>query len=316
MTGGRAAHQTPRVLSLLPAATEIVAALGAIDRLVGITHECDFPPAVRTLPRVTRSGIDALFTHEMVAPDAARIDAAARESSQQGDALFRLEVDRISALRPDVIITQALCDVCAVSETDVRALARTLRPAPRVVTLGGTTLEGIHADVARVADALDCTDEANELLAGWNARFEAVAIVTASLARRKRVLVIEWPDPVYAAGHWVPDVVTAAGGIDVVARAGEHSRAHPVSTLRATAPDVVIVAPCGYTLPQALTCAHALRDAADWDWARDREWWALDANGLTSRPGPRVITAIETIARMLTPTAFTPLDPAHGVRVG
>lgn len=302
-----------RILSLLPAATEWVATLGAVDQLVGVTHECDHPASVRNVPRVTASAISALFTHEMIAPDAAGIDAGVRSLAQSGAPLFTLDAARIRALQPDVILTQALCDVCAVSETDVRALAASIDPPPRIVTLDGTTIDGIRSDLTRVAAAIHCEDEADELLAGWDERLGAVARTLAQRPRPpRRVAVIEWPDPIYTAGHWVPELVALAGGVDVGAAPGSHSVVVTHDTLRAARPEVILVAPCGYTLSQAVDCAATLRAAPAWAWAVDCAWWAIDANGLTSRPDPRVVDAVESMARMLWPEDFSPLDPRHG----
>jgi iron complex transport system substrate-binding protein len=302
-----------RILSLLPAATECVAALGAVDQLVGVTHECDHPASVRNLPRVTASAISAQFTHEMVAPDAAGIDAGVRALAQSGAPLFTLDEARIRALQPDVILTQALCDVCAVSETDVRVLAASIDPPPRIVTLNGTTIEGIRTDVLRVAAAINCQDEADELLAGWDERLHTVQRVVAQRsAPARRVVVIEWPEPIFTAGHWVPELVALAGGVDVGAAPGSHSVVVTHDSLRAARPDMILVAPCGYTLSQAVDCAETMQSAPAWQWAVHCAWWAIDANGLTSRPGPRVVDAVESVARMLWPEDFSPLDPRHG----
>ncbi len=207
-----------RVVSLLPAASEIVCALGGIDQLVGVTHECDYPSLVRTRPGVTRSVVDPC------APPA-EIDARVRALSASGESLFGLDADRIASLRPELILTQAICDVCAVSELDVRALARRLTPEPDVVTLDGNTLSGVRADIARVGDAIGLADEALELLTGLSLRLRTVHLrLNRARADRPRVAVLEWIDPVFAAGHWVPEMVHRAGGVDVLAEAGEHSR--------------------------------------------------------------------------------------------
>ena len=287
-----------RVVSLLPAGTEIVAALGAFEHLVGVTHECDHPAAVISRARVTTSAIDA-------ARDAGAVDAQVRANSAAGAPLFALDATRIAALRPDLILTQALCDVCAVSETDVRALAVRLTPVPRVVTLAAATIDGVLDDIARVAAALSLDDEAEELLAGLRARLRRVHETLKSAgAPRPRVAVIEWTDPVYAAGHWVPEMVRKAGGIDVVATAGAHSVTVDVDAVRSADPEVLFVSPCGYDVARAARAAEWLLARPEWAWARGRRIWALDANGIVSRPGPRLVDGIETMAAAMHPELF------------
>lgn len=298
-----------RTVSLLPAATEIVAFLGATEHLVGVTHECDYPDIVSSRVRVTKSCIPH-------ASDPAVIDAAVREANGQGHALFTLDETRIRAAHPDLLLTQALCDVCAVSESAVRALAARLSPEPRIVTLGGTSLEGIYADITAVAAALDVRDEGEELLAGLHDRVKHVhdTLKTAK-ARRPRVALIEWTDPVYIAGHWGPEQIKRAGGVDVLGEAGAHSVVVPMEQLISADPEIVLVAPCGYTLAAATAEAQRLMALPQWAWLAGHQIWALDANGLVSRPGPRVVDGIEAMARIFNPTLFTALDPHHAVRV-
>lgn len=304
-----------RVISLLPAATEIVAYLGASEHLVGITHECDFPEVVCGRPRVTRS---ALPTDSATAATSAAgaIDAAVRETAQAGLPLFKLDKKRISMLHPDVILTQALCDVCAVSETDVRALAARLEHTPRIVTLSGTTMDGVFADIRAVAEALDVVDEADELLAGDHARLRLVhETLKAAGAPRPRVLVVEWTDPIYVAGHWAPEQVRKAGGNDVLGVAGQHSTVATAEDCQAAEPEIVIVAPCGYGLHAARDEAMRLLAHKDWAWLAGRQVWAMDANAMVSRPGPRVVDGVETMARIFNPSMFSTIDARHAVRV-
>jgi iron complex transport system substrate-binding protein len=287
-----------RIVSLLPSATEIVAALGALDQLVGVTHACDYPPEVARLPRLTRTRVDAT-----AAPDV--IDRDVRAAAERGTPLYEVDEALLASLGPDVIVTQAVCEVCAVRETDVRAMAARLSPAPHIVTLAGMSIDGIIADIERVAAAIEMPDEAEELVAGLRARLRSVhERLRASRAPRPRVAVLEWTDPVYTAGHWVPEMVHRAGGVDALAGPGTRSRPVPTADVTAAAPDVLIFAPCGYDLPRATREAQTtLRDDA-WQWARERVSWALDANALASRPGPRVVDGIETMAAVLHPSLF------------
>jgi len=298
-----------RVVSLLPAATEIVALLGASESLVGVTHECDYPDIVASRARVTHSAIPH-------SSDPAEIDAAVQELSGEGHALFTLDEATIRALHPDVLLTQTLCDVCAVRETDVRALASRLTPSPRVVTLGGTSLDGIYADVAAVAHALDADSDAEELLIGLRDRVKHVHdALSRSKAPRPRVALIEWTSPVYIAGHWGPEQIKRAGGVDVLGTAGSHSVTVPMEVLIAADPEYVLIAPCGYSLTAAIAETRRLLTLPEWSWLPGRQLWALDANGLVSRPGPRVVDGIETMARIFNPMQFSALDKRHAQRI-
>ncbi len=293
-----------RVVSLLPSATEIVAALGAMDALVGVTHACDHPAVVASRVRVTTTAVDT-----DAAPGA--VDAQVRGLVSTGIPLYTLLEERIRALKPDLILTQALCDVCAVPETDVRALAARLEPSPRVVSLSATTLDGVLVDIARAAEALGADDEAEELLAGARARMRLVhETLKAARAPRPRVAVIEWGKPIYAAGHWVPEMVKRAGGVDVLARAGEHSVMVELDAVRAADPEIVLIAPCGYDLEASVAEAERLLALPGWAWAAGREVFALDANALVSRPGPRVVDGIDVMARLFNPSLFSPVDPS------
>ena len=298
-----------RIVSLLPAATEIVAFLGESEHLVGITHECDYPAVVGSRARVTRSAIPQ-------GSDPSAIDAAVRELSGQGHALFTLDESRIRALHPDLLLTQALCDVCAVREDDVRAMASRLSPVPRVLTLGGTTLDGIFADIQTVADAVGAESEAEELLAGLRGRVKFVHdTLKAAKAPRPRAVVIEWTSPIFMAGHWGPEQVKRAGGIDMMGTMGAHSVPVEMDVLSRSEPDFVFVAPCGYSLKAASNEATRLMSDDAWSWLKGRQVWALDACGLVSRPGPRVVDGIETMARIMNPTLFSGLDSRHATRV-
>ena len=298
-----------RVVSLLPAATEIVAFLGASEHLVGITHECDFPAVVKSRARVTESALPHVGSP-------AEIDASVHLLAGEGHALFTLDETRIRALHPTVLLTQAVCDVCAVRESDVRALAARLAPPPNVVTLGGTTLDGIYADIHAVADALDAVSDAEELLMGLHDRVKHVHdTLKAERAPRPRVAVIEWTSPIYIAGHWVPEQVKRAGGVDVLGVAGQHSVTVSMQQLVDSQPEFVIFAPCGYSLAASVAEARRLVTTEEWLWIGDAQVWAMDANALVSRPGPRVVDGIEAMARMFNPMLFTALDKRHAERV-
>jgi len=298
-----------RVVSFLPSATEIVAALGQLDAIVGVSHECDYPPDVRSRDVVTSSSIDST-----AAPG--DIDVQVRDFVDTGRALYDVREDRVRALAPDVMVTQVVCDVCAVSEGDVRALASILSPRPEVVTLGATTLDGIFDDIRRVAQALGVGERAEELIEQSRSRMRGVhERLKAARAPRPRVAVIEWTDPIFAAGHWVPEMVRRAGGVDTLGEPGEHSTTRTLARVRDANPEVILVAPCGFDLERATGAAERLLASDDWAWARATQIWALDANSFLSRPGPRVVDGIELLARVMHATLFGAPSPSAARRV-
>ena len=281
-----------RVVSLLPAATEIVATLGAWDRLVAVSHECDYPALAASLPRVTSSRV-----HDGTSGD---IDREVRELSATGADLFALDAAAITRLAPDLIVTQTLCDVCAVSEEDVRRLAATLPWPCDVVAIGARTLDDVFTSISHLAAALDVEEEGSEVVSGLRYRLRVVhERLKAAGAPRPRVAVIEWTDPVFAAGHWVPDMVARAGGVDVMARSGDHSVATTPGRVREARPDVLVFAPCGFGVARAHDEAAAVLATPGWGWAEGLPAWSLDGNALTSRPGPRLSTGVETLARVM-----------------
>jgi iron complex transport system substrate-binding protein len=291
-----------RVVSLLPAATEIVAALGAGNLLVGVSHACDYPPEVRALPQVTRSRLDATRP-------SGEIDRAVAAAKSAGRSSVEVDVALVARLRPDVIIGQGLCDVCAVGPGDLDRLVATLLPTPWLVTLHAHTLAGVLDDIRKVGDAVELADEAEELIAGLRYRLErlpkrisAGAQHAAPLQRRPRVLVLEWLDPPYVAGHWVPELVELAGGRAVGVAAGEPSRPHPWRELAALAPppDLVVIALCGFDVPRARAELAAVTDPDARPVLAGRGLVEfLDGNAYTSRPGPRLVDAAELLARLI-----------------
>ncbi len=290
-----------RVVSLLPAATEIVAALGAGGFLVGVSHECDYPPEVQALPRVTRSRIDSTRS-------SGDIDRAVAEAQRAGTSTIEVDVELVARLRPDVILGQSLCEVCAVGPGDLERLVATLMPTPWLVTLHAHTLDGVLADILKVGKAIELTDEADELVAGLRYRLrrveararrsDDVGAQHAAPLPRPSVLVLEWLDPPYVAGHWVPELVAIAGGHAVAAAAGEPSRAHPWRELTALAPDLVVIALCGFDVPRARAEVATVTDP-DGRALFSRRVEFLDGNAYTSRPGPRLVDAAEMLARLI-----------------
>jgi iron complex transport system substrate-binding protein len=287
-----------------------VAALGALPMLMGVSHECDFPPEVSLLPRLTMSVVDR------DAPSL-RIDAAVRALAAGGAPVFALDADALRRLAPTVILTQSLCEVCAVGAGAVCTLAEAVTPAPRVLQLSGTTLDGVWADIAAVGAALGRDAEAAGLVAATTARMRTVHdTLKDARAPRPRVAVIEWLEPLFLAGHWTPELVRRAGGIDVLGSAGQHSTTIAVEQVRDAQPELLLFAPCGFDAERAEREARALLSTADWKWARGLRAWALDGNALTSRPGPRLADAVEVIAAIIAPTLFAPPERRYAREIG
>jgi iron complex transport system substrate-binding protein len=278
-----------RVVSLLPAATEIVAALGAGDWLVGVSHECDYPPAVQALPRVTRSTLDPSLS-------SGEIDRQMAAAQAAGTSPIAIDTDVLRRLAPDVILGQSVCDVCAVGESALAAALAQLGARPRVVTLHAHDLVGVLADIQRVGAALDLADEAEELVLGMRYRFHTVS--NRAPRTTHRVLVLEWLDPPYVAGHWVPELVAIAGGTDVGNRPGARSVARPWSELRALAPERVVIALCGFDVARARREAASVTDADGRALLHD-DGGFIDGNAYTSRPGPRLADAAELLAPLM-----------------
>jgi iron complex transport system substrate-binding protein len=244
------------------------------------------------------------------------IDLQVREAAFSGASLFRLNDQRISELAPSLLLTQALCDVCAINENDVRALGARLVPNPAIVTLSGTTFHGVFHDIQTVAAALDLAEAGDVLLANYHTRLDAIdRTLCQGKIVRPRVVMIEWTDPIYLAGHWVPELIARAGGVDALIEAGTHSMVYSIEQIRDASPDILLIAPCGYDVARAVDEAVDLLAGPEWEWARSIPVWAIDANSLTSRPGPRIVEGVETLAPILHPQLFSSPPASHAQRV-
>jgi iron complex transport system substrate-binding protein len=294
-----------RIVSLVPSATEILFALGLGEEVAGVTHECDHPPQARDLPRVTRDVIGAGL-------GAAEIDRAVRALTEQGKAIYELDEDRLERLQPDLLVTQALCAVCAVSFDDVQAVARRLDSSPRVVSLDPHTLGEVLGDVRTLAEAADARDAGVDLVEDAASRIDRVRLAVRA-AVPVRVAALEWLDPVYVAGHWTPQLVEYAGGLDVLGMPGEHSERRSWDEVRAAAPEVVVVMPCGYDAERAAEEAYEYADELAELGAR--RVVAVDAAGYFSRPGPRLVDGLELLGHVLHPDRL-PEAPEGLVEIG
>jgi iron complex transport system substrate-binding protein len=293
-----------RIASLVPSATEMLFELGLGDDVVAVTHECDWPPAAAGLPHLTRTVIPPGLS-------AAEIDRTVRETVAAGRPLYELDRERLAEQAPDLIVTQAVCEVCAVSFDDVVAVAATLPSRPRVVSLDPMSLEEVLADMERLADAAGTSGAGRRLRASADSRIAAVSAAVAGVPR-PRVAALEWLDPVFIGGHWVPQMIELAGGEDVLGHARERSRVAAWEEVEAARPDVVLAMPCGYdavrSAEEAHTCGEQLaRLGAD-------TVVAVDASAYFSRPGPRLVTGIELLGHIMHPDRVE--SPGPGKAIG
>jgi iron complex transport system substrate-binding protein len=303
---------TPRIVSLLPSATEIVCALGLEDALVGVTHECDFPPSVKDKPRLTRSRI----SHETMT--SAEIDHAVRTQLDGHGSIYDLDKELLSELRPDLVITQELCEVCAVSYKTVREAARVLDAEARVISLEPNTIRGIFDTIRTIGELTGREDAAATLVSELSVRLDALAVLLTEVERRPRTLMLEWLEPPFAPGHWVPEQVAFAGGDASFGRAGEKSLTTTAEEIAAYAPEAIVLIPCGYYKEDILRALPQSRLPSGWrelPAVKAGEVWAVDATSYFSRPGPRVVEGAEILARILHPDIFGQPDEKDAVRV-
>jgi iron complex transport system substrate-binding protein len=280
-----------RIVSLVPHATELLFALGLGPEVVGVTHECDYPPAALKLARVTRDVLPAGLS-------AGEIDAAVRKRTLEGEAIYELDREALAALAPELIVTQALCPVCAVAYEEVAAVAKTLPSAPRVIALDPKTFGETLGDVRTIAQATDRRDAGVALIADVAARIDRVKLAVRAQPR-PRVAAIEWLEPVFVAGHWTPQLIELAGGEDVLGLPGEPSQVISWAELAAARPEVVVVMPCGYDEQRAH--AEAATYADELAGVGARRIVAVNASAYFSRPGPRLIDGLELLADVLHP---------------
>jgi iron complex transport system substrate-binding protein len=300
-----------RIVSFLPSATEMICALGLEDRLAGVTHECDHPPEVREKQVVVHAAlpIDRMTLSE--------IDAAVAEQLRQGRSLYQVDERVLQEIAPDLIVTQDLCQVCAPSGNEVAQVLSSLPKKPEILWLTPKTLGQIFENLLELGSATGRWREAEQIIADGRARLDKIAARAARLTARPRVFCMEWVDPVYCSGHWVPEMVRIAGGIDRLARDGADSIRIAWDDVVEWAPDVLIVMPCGCGLVKSAAEAPRLFEypgSASLPAVRNRRVYAVDANSYFARPGPRVVEGTELLAHLLHPEIFEWRGPPDAFR--
>ncbi len=290
-----------RIVSLLPAATEIVAALGLIENVVGVSHECDFPEKTRSKPRVTHCPIHgAGLTSKAV-------DAWVREALHQRGTIYEIDEALLRELRPDLILTQKLCDVCAVNYGSVARLAATLPGSPEVVSLEPSSLSDIFGDIRRVAEVCGVPERGEEVVTSLRARVQTVRTQAAEAERRPHCFLMEWVDPPFCSGHWGPELVEIAGGYDSLGRKHEPSRQIEWQQIIDARPEIIVLALCGYNVERARQDYELLRGYPAFETlpaAQTGEIYLTDANAYFARPGPRIVDSLELLAGVMHPEVF------------
>ena len=300
-----------RIVSLLPSATEILFALGLEDEIVGVSPECDYPPAARTKPVVSQNLI------EPEAMGQGDIDAAVVAHLREGGALYHVNVEKLRAAAPDVIFTQNLCEVCAASVQDVTAVAAELPKRPEIVSLDPSDLDEVIRCIEKVGAETGREAESRALVDSLAARLDAVAERILGIAERPAVACIEWYDPLFNAGHWVPQMVELAGGEELLAQRGRPSRRIDWRDLVHAAPDVVLLMPCGFGIQRAVKDAHFMTRLPGWrdlPAVRRGHVFAVDGSSYFSRPGPRLVEGVELLAHLFHPERFPKEWPKDAVQ--
>jgi iron complex transport system substrate-binding protein len=303
-----------RIVSLLPSATEIVCGLGLRDQLVGVTHECDFPAGVAELPKVTQT----LIPHNTTSR---QIDELVRERLRTEKALYSLDMPVLESLQPDLIVTQALCDVCAVAESEVQAAACALPGRPKVINLEPSCLSDVFECIHLVGSAAGQQTIAENYVSQLKDRVDAVLRRSQSILNRPSVIILEWIDPPFCAGHWSPELVSIAGGKELIGRAGERSVTMKWDEIVAADPDAIVIACCGFDVQRTRQDLPLLQSYPGWDSLRcvkTDHVYLVDGSAYFSRPGPRLVDSLEIMANALHPDVHPlpkHLSPAFQVEV-
>ena len=300
-----------RIVSFLPSATEMVCALGLEGQLLGVTHECDHPPSVKRKPVVVSSAVPVETMSE------AEIDKAVSERVQAGLSVYQVNETLLQELAPDVILVQDLCDVCAPSGNEVSRALKVLSRQPEIVHLSPKSLSGILQNMRDVGLAAGCPESAENWVKTASAKLEKIASATRDLPNRPRVFCMEWLDPLYCSGHWVPEMIRIAGGIDQIGREGSDSVRISWDDVLAWAPEILIVMPCGCHLDKVIELASRLSSFPGWPElpaVRKRQVFAVDASSYFARPGPRVVEGTQLLAHLIHPELFPWNGPENAYR--
>ena len=297
----------PRIVSFLPSATEMACALGLADSIVGITHECDYPPEIKSKPVVVRNVLPLETMSQ------GEIDRAVAERIREGQSLYQIDEQLLRELAPDLILTQNLCQVCAPSGNEVSQVIKALPKAPQILWLTPQSLREIFDNVRELGAATGRTAEAEALVNDCDARLESLSDRTRTISQKPRVFCMEWLDPVYASGHWVPELVRIAGGIDELGRERGESVRISWDEITAWAPEVLVIMPCGFNLQQTMKQVWSVfgyRSSRFFDLpaVRNGRVYAVDANSYFARPGPRVVEGAELLAQLIHPELFDLAD--------
>jgi len=290
-----------RICSLLPSATEIIYALGLGDSMVGVTHECDYPPEAKEVPVVVHSRID----HLRAASSA--IDQSVRDHVKAHQSIYSVDLPRLRNAKPDLILTQQLCDVCAIGYDDVVAAAASLPGRPRVLSLTPNTLTDVLDDIARIGNIAGKAKEADSLIGRLRREIESIHTRTAASRIRPRVACLEWLDPIYSAGHWLPEMVSLAGGTDELATAGSPSRRIPWTRVREFEPEVMVLMPCGFDVQRTMEELDLVRRLPGWHElpaVREGRLFAVNGHAYFNRPGPRLVQGLQILAQIIHPEIF------------
>jgi iron complex transport system substrate-binding protein len=287
-----------RIVSLLPSATEIVCGLGLRDQLVGVTHECDYPANVMGLPKVTTTLIPKDAT-------SLQIDALVRERLKTEKALYSLNLAVLESVQPDLIVTQSLCDVCAVAESEVQAAVRSLPNRPKVINLEPACLDDVFECIRQVGAAAGCGENAEHYIATLLARVSTVTDRSKFVLHRPTVLLLEWIDPPFCSGHWNPELVSLAGGREVIGVAGKRSRMIEWASIVDADPEVLVIACCGFDVNRTLVDVETLRKQTGWNslsCVQAKRVHVVDGSSYFNRPGPRLVDSLEILAHAIHPT--------------
>ena len=297
-----------RIISFLPSATELIYELEAQDRLFGVTHECNYPSDASNKPRV----IESVFEPEKMSSQ--EIDEKICELSKRGEEIYKLVTENVSNAKPDLIISQEICEVCSAYTNQVKNAMDILEEKPEIYSMSPHDIQGILKCVKDVAEKIDEVERGGEIISSLNMRINKIKQVL--ISNKPKVLGIEWIKPFYTAGHWVPEMIECSGGINMITKNGEHSRKMDIIEIENADPDVVILMPCGFDVQRTISeYDKYLRNDSRWNQlraVRERKVFAVDANSFFSKPSIRVITGIEILAKILHPEIFTDFEVPSG----